>query len=297
MRETNVGRPVTAVLILVLATCAFICAAQAGAAEGVAGSRGAVTAPVSLRTLYANVYLQTSGEYRACCYGIYAAAALRLEELMEDADPAPARPAVVMDLDETVLDVSSFQTFLYENGLEYTSELWAEFERSGVEDVALVPGANEFIGKAEALGVAVVFLSNRNQVNEASTVAALERLGVGTAGISERMYLRPEGGPSDKSPRRDAISARYNVLMYLGDNLRDFSEVFAVPELADDATAADHMSAIDERSAAVDEAACHWGVDWFVLPNPVYGEWEKLVSERPEDILRPSSMSAVGESR
>jgi acid phosphatase len=63
-----------------------------------------------------NIYLQTSAEYRACCRGIYKCAELRLEAALK-ADPKTAKPAVVMDLDETVIDNSAFQTFLYKNNL------------------------------------------------------------------------------------------------------------------------------------------------------------------------------------
>jgi acid phosphatase len=238
----------------------------------------------------ANVYVQTSAEYRACCYGIYAAAGRRLEEILEDADPPPTRPAVVMDLDETVLDNSTFQTFLYVNGLEYTGELWSAFERGGAEEVGLVPGAAEFIEGAEARGVAVIYLSNRNERNRAWTVRAIVHAGLDTTGIAGRLYLRQEGASSNKAGRRDAVSADYNVLMLFGDNLRDFSEVFKPRAVPTDASPEAYRDAISDRARAVDDAACHWGVDWFVLPNPIYGEWEKLMSPDSADVLRPSGM-------
>jgi 5'-nucleotidase (lipoprotein e(P4) family) len=272
----------TAVVLTI--TLALMVAAPAGAASP------AVAPPVQ-GSLTANVYNQTAAEYRACCLTIYAAAGYRLEELIEDADPPVARPAVVMDLDETVLDISSFQTFLYENGLSYTSELWSAYEREGVEEVLLVPGAREFIARAEALGASVVYLSNRNEANREYTVAALERLGLNMDGIEGRLYLRPARASSDKSPRRDAIAARYNILMIFGDDLRDFSEVFAPERFGDDATTGDYLSAIESRDTAVDAAACHWGVDWFVLPNCMYGEWEKLVPPNPVEIMRQTEMT------
>ncbi len=246
--------------------------------------------PPEQGSLTANIYNQASAEYRACCMTIYAAAAYRLEEAMEDADPPLARPAVVMDLDETVLDISSFQTFVYENELSYTSELWSAYEQEGVGEVLLVPGAREFIARAEALGVSVVYLSNRNEANQEYTVAVLERLGLNVDGIEERLFLKATGGSSNKSSRRDAISARYNILMIFGDNLRDFAEVFAPARLGDDAVTEDYVRAIAARDTAVDNAACHWGVDWFVLPNCMYGEWEKLVPPNPVEILRPTRM-------
>jgi acid phosphatase len=286
-----------AYLSLLLILSAPAVAIETGAAVDPASLPVAETAGPSsaLATLYSNVFLQTSAEYSACCHGIYAAAGYRLEEILENADPAPLRPAVVMDLDMTVLDVSSFQTFLYVNDLKYTPELWVEYERDGVEEVDLVPGAKQFIERAEGLGVTVVYLSNRNAANQEWTIAALERLGINTDGISERMYLKPDGASSDKSPRRDAVEAGHNVLMYLGDNLRDFSEVFKPVKLADGAATGDYLTAIEDRALAVDDAACHWGVDWFVLPNPIYGEWEKLIASEPAAILRPAYTGVAGE--
>jgi predicted secreted acid phosphatase len=89
------------------------------------------------------------------------------------------------------------------------------------------------------------------------------------------------------------VMARYNVLMLFGDNLRDFSEVFASPDLPEGATTADYLTAIDARAAAVDDAICHWGLDWFVLPNPIYGEWEGLMGPNPSALFEPSGMGPV----
>jgi len=248
-------------------------------------------APSEQGSLLANVYTMTAAEYRACCRTIYAAAGYRLEELMEDADPPLVRPAVVMDLDQTVLDITSFQTFVYENELSYTPARWSVYEQVGVHEVLLVPGAGEFIAKAEALGVSVVYLSNRNEANQEFTIAAIEQVGLNTDGIEERLYLKPTGASSDKSPRRDAISARYNVLMIFGDNLRDFSEVFKPARLDDGAATEDYLAAIQSRSDAVEDAVCHWGVDWFMLPNCMYGEWQKHVPDNPVEIMTPTEMT------
>ncbi len=273
----------TSVVALVTLLCGLVLAA------GIHDKAIAVTPPEQ-GSLLANVYTMTAAEYRACCQTIYRAAAYRLEEIVEDADPAPERPAVVMDLDQTVLDITSFQTFLYEEGLSYTPELWSTYEREGVEEVRLVPGAREFIEAAEALGVDVIYLSNRNEANREFTVAALDHVGLNTDGVEDRLYLKPTGASSDKSPRRDAIAARYNVLMIFGDNLRDFSEVFKPSGLGDDATTEDFLTALQARDDAVDDAGCHWGVDWFVLPNCMYGEWEKLVPANPVEIMRATGM-------
>ena len=141
--------------------------------------------------------------------------------------PKLLNPAVVMDLDETVLDNSAFQTFLYKNHLEYSEELWADYEENNQQDVTLDSRAKHFIDRASTLGVMVVFISNRSEAFRQSTKGVLERLlGTDPTGPINRLYLQAADGSSDKSSRREEVAARYNVLMYFGDNLRDFSESF-----------------------------------------------------------------------
>lgn len=240
--------------------------------------------------LASNLYQQTAAEYRACCLTIYQSAGLRLEAMLQTTKPRPARPAVVMDLDETVLDNSKFQSFLYKYRLEYTDALWDLYEERYPKEVALVPGAAEFIARAQSLGVKVVYISNRSERFRSSTIASLRAVGLDTTDIESRLLLKEQDASSDKSSRRDWVSARFNVLMYFGDNLRDFAETFAARKL----TKADDLdvwrAAIRERDAAVDAARVHWGIDWFVLPNPVYGEWEKLLGDEPKARLRPTEM-------
>jgi 5'-nucleotidase (lipoprotein e(P4) family) len=230
-----------------------------------------------------NLYLQNSAEYRACCLTIYKSAELRMRSLLDAARP---RPAVVLDLDETVFDNSAFQTYLYKNQKEYTDELWADYEKNYPQDVTLIPGARSFIEKAQAAEVAVVLYSNRSEQFRASTEKVLKNLGIAPA----LLLLKSVGGSSDKSARREAITAQYNVLIWVGDNLRDFSETFIAPKPASQSPA-DLVKATGERKVRVDDAECHWGIDWFVIPNPVYGEWERLIGADPLAIMHPTTMN------
>ena len=240
--------------------------------------------------LGANLYIQTAAEYRACCLQVYKTAEIRLDALMAAANPKPLKPAVIMDLDETVLDNSAFESFLYENKLEYSDDLWEMYERDYPGEVRLVPGAKQFIKKAEERGVTVIFVSNRLEENRGATTSALRRLGINTEGIGQQLLLKKKGASSDKTGRREMAAAQYNVLLTFGDNLRDFSETFMARKLAANDGIDAHNKAIDSRFGLVDDAACHWGIDWFVLPNPGYGEWEKLIRNEPMKRLRPSGM-------
>jgi acid phosphatase len=239
--------------------------------------------------LYANLYMQTSAEYRACCQGIYQSAGDRLAAVVPLGSRQPPKPAVVFDLDETVFDNSRFQTFLDRERLSYKDEYWDLWEKEYSKEVGLVPGAKAFIKRAEKLGVTCVYISNRLEKLRPSTVAALERNGLNTDDLDRRLLLSPDG-TTDKAARREQVAARYRVLMYFGDNLRDFSEWFAAPSglKADDDRG--QSEAIDARFRKVDEAAGHWGVDWFVLPNPVYGEWTRLLGSNPRLKLKATTM-------
>lgn len=247
--------------------------------------------PMALRT-GGNLYLQTSAEFQAACLQIYRCAGDRLHKIVTTQEFAGRRPAVVMDLDETVFDNSAFQTYLYRTGQEYNDELWQDYERNFAHDVTLIPGAKQFVDEATSLGVGIVFLSNRSETNRASTVSALQRLEISGDNVEERLYLKAQGASSDKTSRRDRVAARYTVLLYLGDNLRDFAEEFAAPLVSDNRAPSAVLAAISARKAEVERSAFHWGTDWFVIPNPVYGDWDKLIIVEPQLLMHATSMPA-----
>src|SRR5262249_44967826 len=96
---------------------------------------------------------------------------------------------------------------------------------------------------------------------------------------------------SDKTARQNQVTAKYRVLMWVGDNLRDFSEKFRAAKVAPDDIKAQN-AAIAARLRNVDANAKRFGDDWIILPNPAYGEWMNLVGRRPGENLRPSTMPA-----
>lgn len=232
--------------------------------------------------LLADLYMQMAAEYRACCLQTYRLAGERLTELLKAPAANGRPPAVVVDLDETVFDNGNFQTFLYRNRLTYDDRYWEVWERDFPNEVGLVPGARGFIDAAEAAGVTVIYLSNRVPKYKDSTVRALARNGLNVAGIADRLYLKD--GSSDKTARRKVAEEQFRVLLTFGDNLRDFSEEFKVKP---------GQTTVAGRAAQVDAAADKWGKSWIILPNPSYGEWERLLHPNPIDDLRPTKMMAA----
>ena len=111
-----------------------------------------------------------------------------------------------------------------------------------------------------------------------STIRALRHNGLNLRDIERRLLLKD--ATSDKTARRQWASEHFDVLLIVGDNLRDFSESFRVtPGMT-----------IADRFRLVDQEGCHWGCDWIVLPNSSYGECERLLKPAPADHLPSTAM-------
>jgi 5'-nucleotidase (lipoprotein e(P4) family) len=240
------------------------------------------------RGLDANLYIQTSAEYRAACYQAYQLATLRLNEAIAKTQGASAatRPklAVVMDLDETVLDNSGFQSWMLRSNLAYDQRWFDRWEQYGGPLVNLVPGAKEFILHAEQNGVTIFHVSNRNDRYREFTKKVLTRLGIP---IHNDQELKLSSTTSDKTARRREIeTSGYQILLYVGDNLRDFDEQFRAPNLTTQATDTELDNANAARKLAVDQTRENFGTKWILLPNPAYGEWTKTLGRGDRDFDR-----------
>lgn len=236
--------------------------------------------------IHANLWMQTSAEYRALCLQTFNMA---LKEVRKRAETAPHRDsqpigadgkpmAVVADLDETILDNARFQTELaLRDNVEYSEALWNRWVEGNSSDVGLLPGAERFIREVEKLNVSMVYISNRPEAKRASTVQALAKNGIGTVELENasdlRLLLKTDS--SNKESRRKAIAEKYHVIAFLGDNLGDFPGDFG--------------GAIESRSQRAQEFEELWGTLWFVFPNPIYGDWERALGSRREDVLKRAS--------
>ena len=239
--------------------------------------------------LHATLWTQTATEYRALAVQTYAVALDRLDDALADsswsADVEQLRaggfealpPAVILDVDETVLDNAPYQARLVRDGGAYSSETW----KAWVEEAAAtaVPGALDFTRAADSLGVAVIYLTNRRDDEEEATRRNLDALGFPIATNFDAVVTRgerPEFAPSDKAPRRAAVAERFRIVQQLGDNLGDFLSGV-------DTT-------IEARHRLADAYAGWWGERWFVLPNPQYGSWESALFDHDYSLTREEQL-------
>ena len=226
--------------------------------------------------LFADLWMQTSAEYEALCLQTFHNAEEAVIERL--ANPTEKPPAVVMDLDETVIDNLGYQAHLYKAAQSYQSSTWDAWVRAQAEgrSVRAVPGAVDFIRAAEAAGANVVFVSNRRETVREPTIRTLERLGVWRGEDAEgkpRLLLQQQD--SSKEPRREQVRAAYTIVALLGDNLADLAQEFEAESPGD----------ASRRRNMVRRASERWGEEWFVLPNPAYGDWVQALENPLEDNL------------
>jgi len=199
------------------------------------------------------LWIQTSAEARALYYQTFNLAAMLLEKSVIDYNGSK-QPAVVLDIDETVLDNSPYEAKLYKTDKMYP-ELWKEWIQ--LADAKPVPGVSGFLKQAKPLGVDIFYITNRKEEFREATLKNLTAVGLPNAD-DEHLLMRTKD--NSKKSRRNIVSAEHEILLLIGDNLGDFDDVFQDKSVAG-------------RAAAVDSLRDLFGRRFIVLPNPMYGDW------------------------
>ncbi|KRG46101.1 acid phosphatase [Stenotrophomonas panacihumi] len=225
--------------------------------------------------LNAVLWMQRSEEYRALSEQTYRAAADRLDEALKQANwdalvpeergnaTQGLKPAVVMDVDETVLDNSPYQARLIRDNQEYDEVTWSNWVAE--KKAKAVPGVVDFAKAAAAKGVTILYISNRAQHLQEATLANLRAVGMPVADDSVFLGLGTfvkdcEQNGSEKNCRRRLAGQKYRVLMQFGDQLGDFVQVIA--------------NTPQGRGELLEQYDDWFGERWWMLPNPSYGGWE-----------------------
>lgn len=245
------------------------------ATEPVAASReSTANAPAGAprdthENLHAVLWMQQSAEYRAAAIGAYARAQLLLDRALEQpqhtaaleqaGQPLPMPTAVVLDVDETVLDNSPFQAEqVRRRAGRFNPSLWTQWVTQA--SAAPIPGVAEFLAHARERGVKTVFVTNRDALTEkTATIENLRRHGF-DATAENVLCAGERGWTRDKRVRRDYVAKQYRILLLVGDDLGDFVTVQGLD--------------VAQRASLIDKYATFWKDRWVVVPNPAYGSWE-----------------------
>ncbi len=221
----------------------------------------------------ATLWFQKSAEMEASFLQAYAYGKMLLTLKMDTLKSSIKKPAIILDLDETVLDNSPYEARLFLNGETYDGESWNNWCNEG--KATALPGATDFLQHAANLGIEIFYISNRKAVVFESTLQNLKDLQLPNAD-ENHLLLKTAG--SDKTERRNIVTADHNVILYVGDNLTDYSEIYA------------------NRGAALGKDLVYKNKEellhnFILLPNPMYGEWESAIydndfSKSDEEKLR-----------
>jgi len=247
-------------LVLVAALAAFSGAA-ARAQDGVPASD----------MLLATLWTQRAIEYKANALTVFTLARIRLDEALADkswtAAPGEQKgdyqdlpPAVILDVDETLIDNSRYQVWMLKNNQSFSTRTWNEFCSAQISTA--IPGAVEFVRYADSKGVKVFYITNRDAVTEKDTRENMQKLGFPMGGNVDTFLMQNEqpGWGSAKSSRRAVVTKDYRVLLNIGDNFGDFDDRYRGSEA--------------DRIKAYEADMPYWGKQWLMIANPTYGSFD-----------------------
>lgn len=278
-------RPVRALILSSTLLLMTACASTREVAAPVPPSQAPVAAArvadnFELDALNAVVWSRTSAEAEALYLQAYATGKRALDLALADptwtaateqtGDFGKLPPAIIVDVDETVLDTSDYMVDRLRNGRPFSKADWNAYVQRA--NATPLPGALDFLKYAASKGVTVFYVSNREGVAPSAglldevepTRRNLAQYGFpNSADNSTFLFRDATRGWKEKSPRRAHIAKTHRIVMMAGDNLYDFIDI----------DNADRQ----KRDAAVEDRIGWLGTRWIVLPNPMYGSWEALI--------------------
>jgi len=226
------------------------------------------------------LWMQDSWEYQGVTLEAYHAAERGLDAALENKfwtaaieqtdEFASLPPAIILDVDETLLRNAPFEGELYLRGLSYSPGLWDQWV--SLKQAKAIPGAVRFVRTAVSKGIVPLYVTNRQCrrrkgvdsacPQEQDTIENLRKVGFPDV-QHHHIFLMHENEDWEwnKSSRRAHIAESYRILMLFGDELGDFlqHEESQIPA--------------EERAQQMKEYQEMWGTKWFIIPNPAYGKW------------------------
>ena len=255
--------------------------------------------------LNSTLWALTSAEYEAATRTVYESATRTLAQAKADAtwtaaleqrqdlnDPKvqeALKPAVILDIDETVLNNAPYFARIIRDEKRVATGTWDGWVAEHRAEA--LGGVIDYVREVKRQGIAVVYLTNRACrkrpgsdapcPQRSDTIANLKEAGLPALGPDDLVLLRNQqpGWDRDKRKRRAFVCKNYRILQIFGDNLGDFAPTPAPGSEDRGITPA-------QRHAAIAQYQDKWGSKWFMLPNPMYGAWLNILGDDPEVYLK-----------
>ena len=220
---------------------------------------------LSQQNVDAVIYQHSSAEVYRLYQQCFELAHLRLLQNLDRPHDKP--PAVVVDIDETVLDNSPFQMTNVAQGRTYTPKNWSDWTARA--EAKATPGSVEFLNDAARKGCQIFYITNRSAAEQAATIRNLRALSFPT--VDEKHVLCMDGNDTDKTKRREQVRTKWFIALLVGDQLRDYDERFK-------------DRAMDNGRPMVDAMRDSLSTWFIMLPNPMYGTWLDAVSGKTDSV-------------
>ena len=221
-----------------------------------------VATQLSQQGVDGTIYQNASAEVHRLYQQGYELARIRLDANL--ARPHSLPPAVIVDIDETVLDNSPYQAANSAKGLTYSPKTWKEW--TAMAKAKALPGAVQFLNYAVGKGCIVFYISNREEDEKDATV---RNLGSEGFPMADTAHVMPMSSTSDKTARRAEVAKTHSIILLVGDQLTDFDEGFK------DRGVGEGKPHVDAMRDTLDRY-------FIMLPNSMYGTWLNAVSGKPD---------------
>ncbi|MFB7142562.1 5'-nucleotidase, lipoprotein e(P4) family [Gottfriedia sp. NPDC056225] len=247
-----------------LITTSILSAFVIGSLAGISFSKAEFERSTQEHNVMSTNWFQTSAENKALQIQIYNQAKEELAETMvkrkaSDKLNNNAKPAaVVLDIDETVLDNSPDTAWSIKNNTSYPQG-WDEWIH--LAKAELIPGAKDFLLTAKKMNVDIFYLTNRPEKTRNDTIRNMKFHDLPNVD-NKHLYFKTD--TAQKGPRQAEIAKTHDIVMLIGDNSNDLSDIF-------------YKADLKTRKENVDKIAKDLGIKYIQLPNPMYGDWEDAI--------------------
>lgn len=235
------------------------------------------SAQLSQQNVNATLYQNASAEVAWLYEQGYAFARIKLDANLALADSLP--PAVIVDVDETVLDNSPYELENILEGRNYTPDTWKAWTARA--EAKALPGALDFLNYAVSRGCSVYYITNRDADEQQVTIANLAKHGFPMA---DKEHVLTMQGTSDKTERRTAVQRKHRVVLLVGDQLTDYDQVLK------DRSAELGLPSMYMMSGQLSQY-------FILLPNSTYGYWRDGITGRGSEAEKRDRVRSFIEQR
>ncbi|MFV0517775.1 MAG: 5'-nucleotidase, lipoprotein e(P4) family [Aminipila sp.] len=230
--------------------------------RGIADSNGIVKNMDGNILTVAVAWKQTAAEYKALYYQGFNQAKVQVQTAIANQKPGDKPLAIITDVDDTIVSPINYWGYLIQNNKDFFDDgIWDQWIPEN--KMVPTPGSLEFLNFCKENNVEVFYVTSRDQGDKTYEYALgnIKAMGFPYADKEHLIVLQET---SNKEEPQKVIAEKYNVSVYLGDNLNDFRRIYYVKD-------------VDERRKLMEADKELFGSKYILFPNPTDGHWVRAI--------------------